>query len=182
VALGPSAGGFLLAYAGAVPALIVVNLFFLRSLIWLMRIGRAGTAESAPPAVSSLARGLLEAANVVFSDRALSAVFSVRLRANVFASPSYQACLPVFADAVFHVEAAGLGVMFAGVGTGAILGSGLLALAGDRAPTGPVFLGSTAAFGLSLVIFAVSGHIALVVEALFLLCIGMSGFLVLQST
>ena len=182
VALGPSAGGFLLAYAGAVPALIVVNLFFLGSLLWFMRIGRASTAESAPTAVSSLARGLLEAANVVFSDRAMSAVLWVSLAANVFAFPSYQAFLPVFADEVFHVDAAGLGVMFAGVGTGAILGSGLLAMAGDRAPKGPVFLGSTAAFGLSLVIFAVSGHIALGVAALFLLGLGMSGFVVLQST
>lgn len=182
VALGPSAGGFLLAYAGAGAALLVVNLCFLASLIWFARIARTEAGAHTQHAGSGLANGLWEAANVIFTDRAMSSVLWVSLAANIFAFPSYQAFLPVFAEDVFHVDAAGLGVMFAAVGTGAILGSATLALRGDTVPKGAVFLAATVFFGLSLVGFAIAPHFLVGLAALVVLGVAMSGFVVLQST
>jgi predicted MFS family arabinose efflux permease len=88
---------------------------------------------------------------------------------------TYQTLLPVFAsDRVLNVGASGLGLMSTCVGAGALVGSLAVAtMAGNLRRRGLFQLITGAAFGLSLVFFALSSHFYLALLALTL--VGLSG-------
>ena len=74
---------------------------------------------------------------------------------------SFQSLLPAVAERVLHVDASGLGTLTLAVGLGGIVGTGALAMLGERTRRGLLLLGATLAFGIGLIALAASEHFAL---------------------
>src|SRR6266536_2553618 len=101
----------------------------------------------------------------VFSLLSISAVNSL------FGAP-YLTLVPIFARNVFHLGETGFAWMMGTAGAGAFFGALLLAYLGDFKKKGRSVLGGAFSFGICLIGFGLSTHLALSLALLF--CIGFS--------
>jgi MFS family permease len=177
----PAVAGALIAISGVDIALWFSVLWYVPAayLIWRVAEPRGRDFRSASAGVlADLADGF----RLAFSSRALGAVLLVSVAANLFAWPVVQGFMPVFAEDVLNVGAAGLGVLVAAHGAGALVGALLIAALGDFARKGQLFLLSTGIFGLLLVPFALTENMPLAVVLMVASGLASAGFGVMQST
>jgi MFS family permease len=109
------------------------------------------------------------AMTLVLRNRMLTVLALAILLAEIFGFAS-QTLLPTFARDVFSVGASGLGIMTAARSAGGALGLLLLSRIGAEGRSGLVFVVAAGAFGLALLLFAVSPAYALA-----LVLLGLSG-------
>jgi len=110
------------------------------------------------------------AATLIVRNRLLAFLALAIILAEIFGFAT-QTLMPIFARDVFDVGAGGLGVMMAARSGGGTLGLLVLSRLGAEGRAGFVFLVTAGAFGLALLLMAVSPFYALA-----LLLLGMSGF------
>ncbi|HJM74428.1 MAG TPA: MFS transporter [Dehalococcoidia bacterium] len=177
----PAAAGALIATSGGDIALWFSAVWYVPAayLIWRVTEPRGRDFRSASAGVlTDLADGF----RLALSSRALGAVLLVSIAANLFAWPVVQGFMPVFADEVLSVGAAGLGVLVAAHGAGALVGALLIASLGDFPRKGQLFLLSTGIFGLLLIPFALTESMPLAVALMVTSGLASAGFGVMQST
>lgn len=162
--LGPSlagaviaAGGLYLAFWGNAVALVVVAAVFF-SL-------PKGSASALSRAQASLWSNLLDGLRFVRARRAIAAlVLLAGLPALLLLN--YLVLLPVFARDVLDIGAAGLGLLSASIGVGALAGAIGLAVLRPSGASGGWLLGALAVAGAAEAVFAVSRAVPVSVVAL----------------
>ncbi|MYE47299.1 MAG: MFS transporter [Chloroflexi bacterium] len=176
----PVAAGALIATFGADVALWFSAAWYLPASWPLLRVGEARrsprSAMTAAPA--EIAHGFRYA----LASPALRALLLVTVLANILAWPVIIGFLPVFAEEVFDVGAAGLGLIVGVNGLGSLLAAIAIAAWGDFRWKGMVYLLATVLLGVALAAFALSGGFAFALLLIFIAGLGGSGFGVMQST
>lgn len=176
----PAVAGALIARFGADVALWFSAAWYIPASWPLLRLDdrRHGGAASAARVLGEL----LQAFRFATSHPAIRSLMVVTVLANSFAWPIILGFLPVFAEEVFDVGPAGLGLIVGVNGMGALLGAIAIASLGDFRGKGMLYLLATATFGLGLTAFAVSGWFAVALVLVFFAGAGSAGFGVMQST
>lgn len=177
--VAPAIAGWVIVAAGADVALWFSAAWYLPAW-WLLRSLR----ETDRGAVGSgrVLPDLIDGFRIALSSREMSGVLMASVAANVFAWPIVQGFLPVFAEQVLDVGAAGLGLLVAANGLGSLAGALAIAAMGDFPRKGRLFLIATGGFGLVLSAFALTDHMAIAVALIFLAGFASAGFGVMQST
>jgi MFS family permease len=97
----------------------------------------------------------LEGARFIVADPAARGLTFISFSGSILGS-SYLFLMPAFAHEIYGVDTAGLGLLVASSGVGALLGSVVLALFGGRMRRGRVALASSFGFGIAVVAFSLS--------------------------
>ncbi len=156
--VGPALGGYLLDLdpeqfgwaflAAALFAAVAIGL-----LVFLRLPPQAAVTEAAPrtSALSSLAEGLkfVKASNLLIGILLMSMAFSI------FGLP-YQTILPVFARDILDSGPNGLGLLLAGGGAGAIVGSMVVAFVNRPSQMQAMIIGAGISFGAGIILFSFS--------------------------
>ncbi len=177
-ALGPFAGGVIIALAGGEKVYALLALFYIGSLLAIRplrtvlpeRVGHASVWRN-------LGAGLAYARR----NQAIMGVLVTTFVLNAFLFP-YQQLLPVFADVVLHVDAVGLGLLGAADGIGSLVAALVIMSRGDVRRTGWFFI--SGAFGMSvfILLFSASQWYGVSLSLLILGGITHIGFTAMQST
>ena len=151
----PAIAGFLVLWLGPGTALGVGVVTLILTLSLLLKIDVHDVHSDCHTKASSRPQGsFLEALRYIKGQPILLAVTLLGLTVPFILVPSISTLLPVYADSVFLVQSDGLGILMAAVGIGGMVGSVLVATAGD-VPRGQVMilallLSAVAAIGFSL--------------------------------
>ena len=164
--VGPSIGGFILAWTGPSGAFGLTALgnagFFV--IIQMMRFpARARRKER-----RSIRREMLQGLGYVLRSPVLRPIILLGAGLSILVQP-YQAFLPAVAKDMLFVGAGMLGILFAAGGAGSVLGAAGIAALGDVRHKGRILLGASLALGLVLVLVALSRSLPLTLLLLGLL-------------
>ena len=178
--VAPAIAGALIARYGADVALWFSAAWYIPACWVLVRLGdkRRVGGTNAVVVLGEIAQAFRHA----LANRALRSLLVVTVLANTFAWPVILGFLPVFAEEVFDVGAAGLGLIVGVNGMGALVGAVAIASLGDFRSKGMLYLLATTLFGVALSAFAVSGVFGLALALVFIAGAGSAGFGVMQST
>lgn len=161
--LGPLLAGVLMAAVGFQVSLVAVFLVKLVALLSLLRISRKPILnKSKEPMLKSLKEGL----SFVFRTQVILAALSLDMFAVLFGGAV--ALLPVYATDILNVGETGYGILKAAPGIGSIITLMVLSLIPIKANAGKKLLICIAGFGITTIIFGISGHFALAVAMLML--------------
>lgn len=178
--IGPAIGGAMISTLGAPTALWISAAWFAISvsLLWPLRHIKGNSRVQCEPVLRMVKGGL----HAVFTNRLTAAVLLVTLSANILIWPIYQSFMPVFADSVLGLNAAGLGWLLMCAGLGGVTGSLIIASLGDFRFKGGLFLFGTMTWGVLWALFGLSETPAL--SFVLMACIGLASaaFGVLQTT
>ncbi len=150
--LGPAIGGLIFAFVGPT-ATYSVTLVLLLVAWWAMSVVRAPARASGRPG-SAASLGILEGVRFVLRDRLVLAALSLDLFAVLFGGAT--ALLPVFTKTVLHVSPEWLGYLRAAPAVGAVMMALILAHQPPLERAGRTLLMAVAAWGLSIIGFALS--------------------------
>ncbi|NQW19199.1 MAG: MFS transporter [Chloroflexi bacterium] len=164
--VGPLIGGFLLGAAGPGAAYgVIAGLFGMAFLIYttfqpvsqVVRAKSKGVISDLIEVVEVIRERPLLRMNLMFT-----AVNALTLGGMVF-------IIPAFAKEIFHVDEAGLGVLFAAVGTGAVVGAMTMSWTGGVRKAGTALLITDILFGGFVIVWAHTSSIAVALPFAFLL-------------
>lgn len=153
--VGPTVGGFIVAAAGAQGAYTIDAVSFAAVLaaLLMMRTTFAISAEARPAQQRGIG-ALLEGFVFVRRNSLIFSVMMLDFLATLFGT--VQSLLPVYAKDVLHVDASGLGLLYAATSAGAMGAALVLSARGRIQSQGMTLLVAVALFGLSLVGFGLS--------------------------
>ena len=114
---------------------------------------------------------LLDGIRYVRNRPRVFALLSISAVNSFFGAP-YLTFLPIFARDIFHLGGAGLALLMGTAGAGAFFGALALAYLGDFKRKGWSVIGGAFGFGVCLIAFALSKHLA--VSLIFLFAVGLS--------
>jgi MFS family permease len=180
---GPALAGALI----GIPGIGLGGVFFLIAGCYVLVV--ASIASISVPGLplkrdrkSSPLADLREGVRYVWTDSYLRTLLFLAFAVTCLGMP-YQTFLPVFAgEKVLNIGATGLGLMSAAVGIGALVGSLVVASAGNMLRRSLVQLAAGAGFGLSLMLFGLMGIPALAIAVLALVGLTANFFMSLNST
>ncbi|GAA3769069.1 MFS transporter [Microbacterium kribbense] len=152
--VGPAVGGALVGVLGAPAALALSSVWYVIALValWRMRTTTSGVAAHHESPWRMVIGGF---ATIGRNPVALS-VMLITLFANMLLWPVFQSFMPVFAERILRLDAAGLGAMLTCAGLGGMIGSIVIAMLGDVPGKGAIFAGGTALWGVFWALFALS--------------------------
>lgn len=181
--VGPSLAGLLaslpaLGLPGVFATIAGLYLVGLLTLLRFLRAPRVADAAAPPPAVRPDQSGwaqLREGVAYLFASPLLRTLLLMGLVPILFAMP-LQSLLPAYAERVFEAGAAGLGILAASLGAGAVLGSvGAASLTTVRRPL-LLQLGVGLALGVALLGFALAPSFGLALPLLVVVGAGQAGY------
>ena len=164
---GPALGGVIIATLGLTWAYAIDAVTFLAA-IWALLLMRPMPPEEdgeRPPVLRSVREGFA----YLKGRRVLQSTFLVDLNAMIFGMP--RALFPVLAEEAFHVGPAGLGLLYAAPGAGALVGALLTGWVRHIRHQGRAVLWAVAIWGLAIVGFGLSTE-AFVLALVFLAIAG----------
>ena len=163
--LGPAAGGFGVAVLGSASSVFAIAAVLLAiASVLLSRIkARPSPREREKMSKDSILAGI----RFIRSTEVLLATITLDMVAVMLGGAT--ALLPIFAEDVLHVGAAGLGLLRAAPAVGAVLASVAIAHKGPFKAAGPTILVAVAGFGLATILFGVSRAMPLSLLALALI-------------
>jgi MFS family permease len=153
--IGPTIGGFLVAAAGAQGAYTIDAISFgaVIAALLMMRTTLSRPVESRPIPQRGLGT-LLEGFVFVRRNSLIFSVMMIDFLATLFGT--VQSLLPVYAKDILHVDAAGLGFLYAATSAGAMGAALVLSARGRIQSQGKTLLIAVALFGLCLIGFGLS--------------------------
>lgn len=171
--IGPAIGGVIIGTRlGVAPGFFAPFLGFLLmavmiSTLRLPPIKRAGSG--------SLFGDMAQGVNFVRTNSIFAFLIGMTFFNSIFGM-SYIFMLPVFARDIFEVGSAGLGILHAVSGVGAVLGTLITASLGNFRHKGMLLLGGAVLFGAFLMLFAAAGSIFVFfpLSLAFIFCAGVS--------
>ena len=176
---GPAAAGLLI----SIPAIGSGGVFLLMGAMYAIAVTALfwvppGTAH---PSKLSGAQQLKDGLSYVRGHPVLRILLLLALAPIILGMP-YVQIMPVFAEDVFDVGASGLGTLMALNGVGALIGSLLIASAGNVKRRGVLQLGLGVTFGISLMIFAFSQSYIIALIAILVVGGAGSGYMTMNNT
>ena len=152
-ALGPAAGGILIAYFG--PS----TNFFLQSTMYLgvfasvlplhvPKQERGGVREA------SLFSNLADGIRYIAGERTILALLLLSFIPSMFVLPFTGGILPVFSEEVLHAGPDGLGFLLSAAGVGGLLGTIVVASLGNFRRKGLLLLGGLLGSGVAMLLFS----------------------------
>jgi MFS family permease len=177
--LGPTIGGLLLAGVGISGAFTASVLFYLISLIAVLRL-RHGSGQ-APAARGGVLERIIEGILVVRDDPKLIGTLMITVIYNVFGWP-FTSMIPVIGQDNLHLGASGIGLLASLDGVGAFCGAILLGIYARPAHYARLYIGSVASYLVLLIGFALVPNVPLAGTALLLTGFFNAGFSVMQAT
>jgi predicted MFS family arabinose efflux permease len=167
--LGPSIGGIAVAALGEGVCFTINSISFLAVLASLLALRLP--PEPRPPTLADPLRHLIDGFRYAWRTRDAAALLGLNAVVNLAVAPVW-VLLPVFSDSTFHRGAAGVGLLTASMGAGAVIGMiGLASRGHQRGLLGVIFAsGLTLAFAQA--IFAASTVFALSAAAMALIGFG----------
>jgi MFS family permease len=177
--VGPALAGLMLAPLGPGALFFVNGVSFVAVLIALaaMREVRSRGSAQAAPLGRTVGAGLA----YVWKTRYVLGLLVLSALAAIFGR-SYQNLLPVFARDIWNAGPAGYGLLLAAAGAGALAGAFGLAALGQAKRHGSTMVVSGMAFGILLVVFALSPGFLLALALLFLAGVAATVFTTVIST
>jgi MFS family permease len=178
--VGPALAGGLIAvpFIGFRGAYYLMAFFYLVVILTLVRLPKTGPAHrERAPMLSQMASGI----RYIRGSRILMILLALAFVPIVLGAP-YTVLLPVFAEDVFDVGAAGLGVMGVAAGLGAVIGSLVIASLTDFPRRMFLQLACGVGFGVTLVLLGASGMFGLALLALAFIGMSSQGYLSLNNT
>jgi MFS family permease len=156
---GALAGAGLFVTLGMGPAYIVIACFYAGGALLTLgvtgpRIVREGTGASAAP---SPWQDLKEGVAYVWATPGVHATMWIALLVNATAYPVTNGLLPYVAKNIYGTDETGLGYLAASFAAGALVGSAMLMLRGNRVRLSRVMIISSAGWYVMLLIFAHTG-------------------------
>ena len=151
--VGPTLGGLLIAWKGVEVAYGINTLGFIPVIVALLLL-------RPPPVVRQGGRPrlnpseMMEGLRFIWSTPIILSFILLDVAAMLFAS--YRSLLPIFADKVLGVGAAGFGALVSAPAFGFLIGTGILLLAGDIRRKGMVVLVSVLLYAVATGLFALS--------------------------
>ena len=176
---GPALAGVLIAVAGLMGAYLFITVVVAMSTTLLLRFdldvrGRgAGTG-------GGLLSGLTAGLKYVAGNRVLMAVVVVTVLMNLLMFP-YMHLVPVIARDVLNVGPVLMGILMAGEGTGALVGSVAVAATATIHHHGRLFIGGSTLALLMLLMFSLSDWYFASLPLLLVLGVGAAGFATMQG-
>lgn len=149
--LGPAAGGFLFALAGAAMSHLVVTILMVASLALLVPVTVLMAQERR---TDDTDRSLLTGVRFVWTQKVLLGAMTLDLFSVLFGGAV--ALLPIFAADILHVGPTGLGLLRAAPAAGSVFMALALAHRPPLRRAGPSLLISVAIFGVTIIVFALS--------------------------
>ena len=162
--VGPALGGFFYSWAGFANTLAIVVLLIGLGLALFARMKEQQIQPQAPP--SNLLKSMKEGIGFVTHTKIILYAISLDLFSVLFGG--VMAILPIFAVDILHVGAQGLGLLRAAPSVGAVVTLLLLARVSVIDHAWRNLLVSVGAFGVSILIFALSPWMWLASLALFM--------------
>ncbi|MCE1165331.1 MAG: MFS transporter [Bacteroidetes bacterium] len=158
---GPAIGGFIYGFLGTSITYLVIITFIIIAVTSLMMISRKPKpAQTNQPIFERLTGGI----KFVFNRKIILGSMTLDLFAVLFGGAT--ALLPVFASDILDVGPKGLGVLRAAPSVGAVLMAFYLTKHPPVKGTGKLLFTNVAAFGVCMIIFAISQNFYLSVLAL----------------
>ncbi len=177
--VAPVTAGFIVAILGAKLMYGVSVTMYAMALLAMTRIDSSPPPER--PERLSVINDLLDGFRYVKGDREVRILLSLSLVPIMLAMP-FQALLVVFADDVWGVGNAGLGILQAAAGIGGICGSVIVAMRGDSTHRLRFMMSSLLGFGGTLFLFALSPWFLLALPLVLLSDVFASIFNTMNST
>jgi MFS family permease len=176
---GPAAAGLLI----SIPFIGSGGVFLLMGAMYAIAVTalRWVPPGTAHPSKQSGVQQLKDGLNYVKGHPLLRILLLLALAPILLGMP-YVQIMPVFAEDVFDVGASGLGTLMALNGVGALIGSLIIASAGNVQRRGLLQLGLGVTFGLSLAIFAFSPSYLVALVAILVVGGAGSGYMTLNNT
>jgi len=162
--LGPALAGILVGFFGITACYLAQAGLFVWAMSWTLRVNPV-RSERPWRAPGSPWDSLVDGLQFIKGSPALMTLLCVAA-VPILLGMMYMNLMPVFARDVLDVGPTGLGTLMAAVGLGSVVGSFLAAALSNHRQKGLVLLGSGAAFGGGLMLFAVSHWLALSLIAL----------------
>lgn len=178
--LGPLAGGLLYARLGAEGAYIVVSTLYFLSALLAFSIQPLRTGPTRPQ--GSVLRTVVEGLRYVKGQQVLWATLAVAVVINLTGWPFHTALLPIFAKNVLDSGSAGLGMLTASFGIGALCGSLAWASVRNLRHTGKLLLVAVVIWHGSMGLFALSSSFYLSLAILLLTGMAFSSTQVMMLT
>ena len=171
--IGPAIGGVIIGtQLGVAPGFFAPFLGFLIMAVMIatLKLPPIKRAESA-----SFFHDMAQGINFVRTNTIFAFLIGMTFFNSIFGM-SYIFILPVFARDIFEVGSAGLGILHAVSGVGAVLGTLITASLGNFQRKGWLILGGAVLFGTFLILFAVTGSLFkfFPLSLVFIFCAGMS--------
>ena len=165
VLIGPSVAGLIISFAGVSTAYVVNAAIYVPAMlaVLLLRDVRPAGGRSRSPA-SIRGADLLEGLRWVGRTPVVLAFSIVDFAAMIFTS--FKVLLPIFAEDILGVGAAGLGFLYAAPAVGFLVGSAVLLILGDVPRKGLAVVVGIVGYVAFLAIFAVSQAFVLSLLAL----------------
>lgn len=163
---GPMIGGFLLGAAGPSAAYgVIAGLFGLAFLIYMTfrPVAKVVRAKS-----TGVVPDLIEVGRVI-RERPILRLNLMFTFVNALTLGGMVFIIPAFAKEVFGTDEAGLGFLFAGVGTGAVAGAMTMSWTGGVRRAGPALLITDLLFGGFVIAWASTSNMGLALPLAFLL-------------
>ena len=162
--IGPSLTGILIAAFGGTVGLAIAAVASGMALVMYARL--RVDARSAPVAGGHMGTQLIEGLSFVRHNFVFAALISLALFNAVFGL-SYVTLLPIFADVYFEAGSTGFGLLNAAHGTGALVGTLIVAsIAARFRRRGLIILTGAAGMGLGLAVFSQSPGLGLAMPML----------------
>jgi MFS family permease len=162
--IGPTIAGLLISSFGLGMAFILNGISYIAVITALLFI-------HTNPVTSSVHQGTLKAikegVHYAFAHPTIKSLLVSTVFMSVFGW-SYSTLMPVIAENVFHLNAAGLGYMYAATGVGALLGTVLISSYGNRINANIFIAGGNILFTLGLIAFSFTQSIFVAYILLFI--------------
>jgi MFS family permease len=149
---GPVLAGYLIDFAGLDKTYFVDAALLLPSIVAVLMIKKSGQPKGARRAITL--HSLIEGFEFLWQQRIILSLFLLDFFAVLVGF--YRPILPIFASDVFKVGAGGLGALYAAPAIGALVGSGLVLVAGNIERKGAAAVIGTFLFALSLGLLGLS--------------------------
>lgn len=149
---GPATAGLIYGFFGVQASYCVVLVSIGLSLLFVLLLKKkvVPKKEKPEPLMESLSAGL----RFVFKNQIILSALSLDLFAVLFGGAI--ALLPMFADTILNVGPEGLGILRAAPAFGAVMMAAVLAYHPPKKNAGRVLLWSVVAFGICMILFALS--------------------------
>lgn len=176
--VGPATGGLLLQSGGMVAVYAGTAIGFVLALMLILATRyRSGRRRSAGGLLSDIVEGV----RYVRGEPRIVGALSITIIANVFGFP-YFSMVPVIGANVLGLDAFYTGTLQSADAIGALMGAVVLSVLARPRWFGWIFLGSTLALLVAVILFALSRQYVLSLLCLGLGGLGMAGFSAMQST
>lgn len=172
---GPAVAGIIIAAWSTGGAYLLQAVFYILATFWTLKLRAEPRSASRSGSDSahgdSFARSIIEGWRFSWRNIEVRGGLLVVSFASFFIIP-FNTLLPVYARDLLGVGATGQGMLLTAMGVGALASSVLIASLGDRMPRGILMIGGVGAYGLLVVVFAISNwfELSLVLMAVIGLC------------